>query len=118
MFCNFVLTSARNPSQLKQFTYIHLKNLESRHPEVTKNPYYLLSPEWSPKNPYHLLSPEWSQKKVSAHAPAWEIKISKRILKYQHRENPQNNPRNLSQQKIAKVNSRKISDYKVFFVIT
>ena len=118
MFCNFVLTSARNPSQLKQFTYMHLKVLESRHPEVTKNPYYLLSPEWSPKNPYHLLSPEWSQKKVSTHGPAWEIKISKRILKYQHRENPQNNPRNLSQQKIAKVNSRKVSDYKVFSVIT
>ena len=32
----------------------HQTILESRHPEVTKNPYYALSPEWS-------------QKKVSAH---------------------------------------------------
>ena len=84
---------------------MHLKVLESRHPEVTKTPYYLLSPEWS-------------QKKVSVHGLVWEIKIPKKILNYQHRENPQNNPRNLSQQKIAKVDSRKISDYKVFFVIT
>ena len=27
IFCNFVLTSARNLSQLKQFTYMHLKSL-------------------------------------------------------------------------------------------
>ena len=32
----------------------HHTFLESRHPEVTENPYYVLSPEWS-------------QKKVSAH---------------------------------------------------
>ena len=32
----------------------HHTFLESRHPEVTKNPYYVLSPKWS-------------QKKVSAH---------------------------------------------------
>ena len=79
--------------------------LESRHPEVTKNPYYLLSPEWS-------------QKKVSAHGLLWKIKISRKVLKYQHRENPQNNPRNLSERKIAKINSVNISDYKGFFVIT
>ena len=24
--------------------------LESRHPEVTKNPYYVLSPKWNQKN--------------------------------------------------------------------
>ena len=33
---------------------MHLKVIESRHLEVTKNPYYPLCPEWS-------------QKKVSAH---------------------------------------------------
>ena len=27
IFCNFVLTSAKNPSLLKQFTYMHLKVL-------------------------------------------------------------------------------------------
>ena len=27
----------------------HYAFLESRRPEVTKNPYYVLSPEWSPK---------------------------------------------------------------------
>ena len=32
----------------------HHTFLESRHPEVTKNP-------------YHVLSPEWSQKKATAH---------------------------------------------------
>ena len=84
---------------------MHLKVLESRHLEVTKNPHYLLSSEWS-------------QKKESAHGLMREIKISRKILKYQHRENPQNNPGNLSEQKMAKVNSRKIFDYKVIFVIT
>ena len=61
----------------------HLKVIESRHPEVTKNPYYPLCPEWS-------------QKKLSAHGLMWKIKISRKILKYQRRENRQNNSRNLS----------------------
>ena len=79
-----MLSSARNPSLLKQFTYLHLTLLESRHPEVTKNPHYLLSPEWN-------------KKKVSAHGLRWEIKILRKTLKYQHRENPQNNPGNVSE---------------------
>ena len=48
----------------------------------------------------------------------WEVQIPRKILKYQHHENPQNNPGNLSEQKIVKMKPRKISDYKVFFVIT
>ena len=61
----------------------HLKVIESRHPEFTKNPYYPLCPEWS-------------QKKLSAHGLMWKIKIPRKILKYQRRENPQNNSGNLS----------------------
>ena len=79
-----MLNSSRNPSLLRQFTYLHLKVIESRQLEVTKNPYYLLFPEWS-------------QKKVSAHGLMWEIKISRKNWKYQHRENPQNDPGNLAE---------------------
>ena len=56
-------------------------------------------------------------KKVSVHGLVWDIKIWRKILKYQHRENPQINPGNLTEQKIAKINSRKISDYKVFLLL-
>ena len=77
-----MVRSARNPSLSKQFIYLHLKVIESRHLEVIKNPYYILCPKWS-------------QKKVSAQGLIWENKISRKILKYQHGENSQNNPENL-----------------------
>ena len=65
-FLQFCAELSKNPNLLKQFTYFHLKVIESRHLEVTKSLYYLLCPKWS-------------QEKVSAHGLIWEIKIPRKF---------------------------------------
>ena len=62
--------------QVSMLSSMDLNVIESRQLEVTKNPYYLLRPEWNPK-------------KVSAHGLMWEMKIPRNNLKYQCRENLQ-----------------------------
>ena len=91
--------------QVSMLSSMDLKVIESRQLEVTKNPYYLLCPEWN-------------QKKVSAHGLMWEIKIPRNILKYQRRENLQKTRETYQSKKLLKLIPIKISDYKVFFVIT
>ena len=61
----------------------HQTFLESRHPEVTKNPSYVLSPEWSQKKVsapgLQLLGANWSQnEKCSEFIEIWP----NRFLKY------------------------------------
>ena len=73
----------------------HLKVIESRHPEVTKNPYYPLCPEWS-------------KKKLSAHGLIWKINVAK--IRKTTREIYQS-------KKSLKLIPVKISDYKAFLLL-
>ena len=49
LFGSFWSVKYLNFGQKLPIKTAHHNFLESRHPEFTKNPYYVLSPEWSEK---------------------------------------------------------------------